>query len=243
MQRPGCAYVASAEEWRTKFGRRLKSSALPLVILRPFGPVSFVFDVGDTEGDGYFPKYLLRPFHADAPLTIETVDEFVLNLLALGIRYAEVRYGSAMAGNIRVLKKPCTDKLPGQAPVQIFFETRVNVALPAQDKFTTIVHELGHLACGHLGCSDTGWWLDRRAVPRETKEFEAESVAWLLCRRLGIDPHSEKYFSAYFTEGVNSPISAWKPSSRPWERSSTGCPGCAGSGRHCPCPNHDIRAE
>lgn len=210
VQRPGCAYVASAEEWRTKFGRRIKSSALPLVILRAFGPVSFVFDVGDTEGDGYIPARLLRPFHSETPLDPETVNAFVRNLLPLGIGYAEVRYGSAMAGNIRVLEEPKTVTLPGRDPgrekrVRVFFEIRVNEALLPQNKFTTIVHELGHLACGHLGCSDTGWWPDRKYVPETTEEFEAESVAWLVCRRLGIDPHSEKYLSAYFTEGGELP--------------------------------------
>lgn len=212
VQRPGCVYVASAEEWRTKFNRGIKPSALPLVILRSFGPVSFVFDVGDTEGNGYVPERLLRPFHAhaDSPLAWETVEAFVRNLLPIGIRYIGVMYGSGMAGNVRVINPPYKIRLPGRDPareksVLVFFEIRVNKALSSQDTFATIVHELGHLACGHLGCSDTGWWPHRGYVPKNTREFEAESVAWLVCRRLGIDPHSEKYLSSYFDEGGELP--------------------------------------
>lgn len=50
MQKPGLSYVASAYDWRERFGRKPKEEARPLLILWPFGPVAFVYDVLDTEG-------------------------------------------------------------------------------------------------------------------------------------------------------------------------------------------------
>lgn len=49
IQMPGAQFVAPAHRWIREYGRRIKPNAHPLVILRPRGPVMFVFDVGDTE--------------------------------------------------------------------------------------------------------------------------------------------------------------------------------------------------
>jgi hypothetical protein len=56
IQKPGSQYVASANEWAGRFNRIIKPGARPLVILRPFGPVSFVFELGDTNGNDPFPQ-------------------------------------------------------------------------------------------------------------------------------------------------------------------------------------------
>jgi hypothetical protein len=50
IQKPGLSYAASAYDWRERFGRIPTEGARPLVILWPFGPVAFVYDVLDTKG-------------------------------------------------------------------------------------------------------------------------------------------------------------------------------------------------
>src|SRR3974377_1660074 len=50
VQKPGLAYAASAVDWWTRFGRKPKEGARPLLILWPFAPVALVYDVQDTEG-------------------------------------------------------------------------------------------------------------------------------------------------------------------------------------------------
>ena len=62
----------------------------------------------------------------------------------------------------------------------------------------TLVHELAHLYCGHLGSPDEHWWPDRQMGEGETVEFEAESVGWIICRRLGVETPSDAYLSGYF---------------------------------------------
>ena len=59
IQGSGSVYVASAYEWRNIFNRTIKLGARPLVILRPFGPVAFVFELNDTEGYDPFLKNCL----------------------------------------------------------------------------------------------------------------------------------------------------------------------------------------
>src|SRR5207248_2515192 len=44
VQRPGALAVASRRRWQ-EFGRIVAPDAVPIVILQPFGPVQFVYDV------------------------------------------------------------------------------------------------------------------------------------------------------------------------------------------------------
>src|SRR5262245_1446776 len=60
MQNSGVELVMSAYKWN-KLGRSVKHQARPMVILVPFGPVEFVYDIADTEGEE-IPDYLINPF-------------------------------------------------------------------------------------------------------------------------------------------------------------------------------------
>jgi hypothetical protein len=90
-----------------------------------------------------------------------------------------------------------------------------NLSLEAQ--YATLVHELGHLYCGHLGTPDQKWWPDRRGLSLAIREFEAESICYLVCTRFGIDNASEQYLANYVRDHeATPPISVdcvMKPSS------------------------------
>ena len=48
----------------------------------------------------------------------------------------------------------------------------------------------------------------RRNLSKEVREFEAESVACLVCHRAGFDPRSDEYLSGYMQrDGQVPPIS------------------------------------
>ena len=70
-----------------------------------------------------------------------------------------------------------------------------------QKSWQLVFHELAHLFCQHIGCS---WW-EGRSYTRETKEFEAETVAYLVCKRLGIQSHSVEYLANYLDENEQIP--------------------------------------
>ena len=70
-----------------------------------------------------------------------------------------------------------------------------------EDKYSSLVHELGHIFCGHLGVDRKAWWHNRCNLEKTEEEIEAESVSFLVCRRQGLVASSEKYLSSYRTEG------------------------------------------
>lgn len=53
-QRPGTLYFETERTWAERYGRFLKPSAIPIVILQPFGPDNFVYDLEDTYGKEFY---------------------------------------------------------------------------------------------------------------------------------------------------------------------------------------------
>jgi hypothetical protein len=49
------------------------------------------------------------------------------------------------------------------------------------------------------------WWPDRRGLPNEICEFEAESVCYLVCSRLGIDNPSDEYLADFVRQHTETP--------------------------------------
>jgi hypothetical protein len=74
-----------------------------------------------------------------------------------------------------------------------------------EDKYSVLVHELGHIFCGHLGGDPDAWWPNRPGLGKCEVEIEAESVAFLTCRRKGLISQSDKYLSRYIGEDREIP--------------------------------------
>ena len=117
-----------------------------------------------------------------------------------GVRYCEADHGPASAGFIQIEKNKTEEKIVRNKKeiwVLILYNLVVNRSHPNETKFATILHELGHLYCGHLGTPNPKWWKDRRNLKLNEREFEAESVCWLVCKRMGIKTPSAEYLSGY----------------------------------------------
>ena len=69
----------------------------------------------------------------------------------------------------------------------------------------SLAHELGHLFCHHLYSREEWWKL--RKINENSKEYEAESAAWLVCSRLGIDSRSAEYLYGYKDDDQIPPVS------------------------------------
>ena len=61
QQRGSARFVETEEAWLHRFERRLKDDAEALVILHPFAPVKFVYDIADTFGPEV-PAEAIGPF-------------------------------------------------------------------------------------------------------------------------------------------------------------------------------------
>ena len=65
-------------------------------------------------------------------------------------------------------------------------------------KATTLFHEIAHGLCGHLPVRTPCTYISSRfGLDIQTKEFEAESCSWLICKVLGIESPSAKYLNGY----------------------------------------------
>ncbi len=214
VQMPGAQFVAPAIRWRERYGRVLKAGARPLVILQPMGPVMFVFDVSDTDPGPKaipLPKAVNNPFEGlSGYVAIRTYDKTIENAKRDGVKITISKEGSQSAGSIIIQDSKTSDKIPfligknknGEeifALLPVHYRILVNENMSQEAKYATIIHELAHLYCGHIGSPNIKWWPDRRGLGENIREIEAESVTYLVCTRQGILPPSASYLSDYMS--------------------------------------------
>ncbi len=209
VQKPGSSYVATEEIWQKRFKRSIKPDARPLVILQPGGPVNFVFDVSDTEGQDV-PDEIINPFRFIGEFDPRKYDCLLDNLPRIGVRYGTQQLGSCAGAYIKVCDSSMVQKvtvletkarIPTVKDIEVKYDIVANSNFTKEDNFPSIIHELGHLFCGHLGTFDKKFIPDRKGVSPKTREFEAEIVAHIVCERMRINNRSEKYLSGYLEKG------------------------------------------
>ena len=194
-QRPGSRLVLTATQWEKKYRRHVKCGASPMIIMRPFGPVDFVFDISDTDG-APVPERLLNPFPVKGTVSHSAWKNLYDALGLEGVLDQTERYHVSKAGQIERLPEPLRDKRQGHSFLYCFRMT-INSRQSETESFATMAHELGHMFCGHLGSPVRGWLPERTGLGLNEEEFEAESVAWLVCGRQGLEPNSGDYLSGY----------------------------------------------
>jgi hypothetical protein len=190
IQKPGLTYAASARDWGLRFNRHPKRDARPLLILWPFGPVALVYDVLDTEGDP-LPEDA-QMFPSRGVIEEQRMKDFVGMMAKKGIEWASFDGGDGSAGSIEAKPKPGNDPKAKRG-----YLMRINRNHSPVVQFVTLAHELGHLCLGHLGRDKTLKIPGRSGVPYKQREIEAESVAYVVCRRQNITPKSQTYLSAF----------------------------------------------
>jgi hypothetical protein len=214
-QRDGASYVAPAHRWRGDFGRLVKPGEQPLVVLQPFGPVMFVYDISQTEpfpGARPLPPEITNPY---AMQTMTSVDPAlsltVENAKHDGVRVTLVPSGSLAAGCISRVSHGLSQRVqlkrrpPEWAEVPIRYETHLNDQFTPTEQYATLAHELGHLYCGHLGTPNPKWWPARSYVTDIVAEFEAESVAYIACRRVDARAVMPPHLAQYLHENPDVP--------------------------------------
>jgi hypothetical protein len=224
IQRPGANYVLSEKEWRTKFDRGIKPNARPVIVLVPFGPVDFLFEINDT-----FPlksklfsksvedilEEIAAPYKTKHEVSDKQLNHFIEQLCYHGIALdTGFIAGADFGAQIELLKSHShTINIPFSKDKYVRWDAdyllSVNSKAQNGECFANICHELGHLFCYHLPSPQTWkkWYV--RDIPHGAEEFEAESISWLICEILGIGNPSEKYLSGYldFNHEIPSKVS------------------------------------
>jgi hypothetical protein len=191
VQKPGLSYAASARDWRERFERTPKDGARPLLILWPFGPVALVYDVMDTEGEP-LPEDVAS-FLTKGSVNDERLASLIPLLRRKHIEWYSVDAGDQRAGSIRVMKRATKDKEATR------YRIHVNRNHSCSVKFATLAHELGHLFLGHLGPDKVLNIPERPEMNDAQRELEAESVSYLVCKRIEVTSKSETYLTNYVT--------------------------------------------
>lgn len=193
-QRPGVSYVATRAQWRRR-GRHVLPDAIPIVILQPFGPVLFLYEVTDTDGPDPVDE-VEGTFRAFGDVTEPQWNGACKRALEHRVRVVLTPFGTRLAGTARGMRP-----IPRLAPEkQTDWLVRLNSRFDLPTRLATLFHELGHIYCGHCGQDGMGRWPMRRPDSYAVRELEAEAVAWLVCRRMGITTRSQEYLSDLATE-------------------------------------------
>ena len=191
IQRPGCCFATTASDWEKRFDRKVKLEANPMVILKPFGPVEFIYDISDTYGENV-PEHILNPFECKGGINYRYFDNIILSMNSIGIDFTDQKLGSQSGGYIVKADKGTIIELYYNGKkylVKKQYSLVVNDRLSSSAMFAIIAHELGHYFCSHLD--------DRSELEKEQKEFEAECISYLVCERLGIKSNSKSYLWSY----------------------------------------------
>lgn len=220
MQRPGARYVLSEKEWRNRYDRGIKPNARPLIVLVPFGPVEFLFEINDTyplktglfwKTDDEILEEIASPYKTKKDVSDDvlnaTIDRLPLHGIAIDTSFVA---GADYAARIELLVNHSHNNhlqigKDQNLTWQAYYLLSINKNAQRGECFASICHELGHFFCQHLVAPyDWEKW-QVRDLSHTAKEFEAESVSWLVCEKLGVGNPSEKYLSGYLTENNEIP--------------------------------------
>ncbi len=198
-----------------KIGQAVKNDERPLIALQPYAPIILLYDVSQTipNNPSHLPSFcdeMLGPF--DYSNEIKPVDKDKLstllgNLPYYGILFSKMRTGSLYSGKLQVgvpndpllnVTWNGKDGRPHTLQCQPAYTLKCSESLNEASLFPVIAHELGHFFLRHLPCTYEEKWGDPRdGLDESTCEFEAESVSWLVCKRLQIESPSQKYLAGY----------------------------------------------
>jgi hypothetical protein len=206
LQRPGATAVATANRWAA-MGGKLRPGAIPIVILRPFGPVALVYEYSDVFGVS-FPGADASSLFATGDISLKIHNRVIAGSGNNRISVSETKdYGGLLAGTAEALSH-----LPGVLAASKdgpLWSVRINAHHDLATRFATLAHELGHIYCGHLGPHPKERWPDRESsdISHARREMEAEAVCWLVCNRNGVTSRSAEYLHSLIKESDLSKVS------------------------------------
>lgn len=214
-------------------GQYVLPDAIPILILRIYGPITRVYELADTV-----PHKIRDPrddmFGVSGPFEQKQLDGLIKGLRdpkrKLHVAVVEEDYGARLAGLITAsglfadvarVQQTIGQMTEGQRAVEwvgqpkLAWRIKLNQRMSPAEKYSTLAYELGHLFCGHVGPfeannprADEYGWPDRSKLDRHTREIEAELVAWLACERAGLVSGSPIYIRHHMEAATEDAVAA-----------------------------------
>jgi IrrE N-terminal-like domain len=215
--------IATQYEWERE-NRYVLPDAVPIMILWPFAPIKYVYEIADTgpplekdlERDPFAVEGEFRPaFLSKLMASVRKQKHFKVKIEAR--REVRDRAGSAAAqGGLwnlqtaaiisHLAKQNASTESEIEKRAIPVFRITINDRLEPAEQFVTLAHELAHIFCGHLGpCAsrrgikneEESGWPDRRKLGIHEKEVEAEAAAYLVASRAALFVKSANYLASY----------------------------------------------
>jgi IrrE N-terminal-like domain len=179
IQRPGARVIASEYEWNT-ISRLVLPDAIPIMILWPFSPIRYVYELEDTEPrierDKVKDPFAVKGhFH---PKALPTLISSIKQQKRFKISFEPRRQGFGGAGTAsshgarpevsnsilweqgsRIGEFASENGTSSQQKIIEgipSYRVTFNDRLAPAERFVTIAHELGHIFLGHLGECESG---------------------------------------------------------------------------------------
>lgn len=199
LQNETVTFFGGTSFWKKKFKRTIRENARPYVIMAPGGPVMMVYDIFDTEGnetpEGFLEKGLgTKHFEVKGIINREI------------LQHAE---NTAHNWGIKITPRPLSYFNSGY--ITTIFSGKLEIALKEgrspEENISVLIHELAHLFLGHTGHTELinpsnskKIKLLIRKLERSVEELEAETVSFLVCKKIGLETKAAEYIAAYIKD-------------------------------------------
>lgn len=184
-QKPDATRVASFRKWKNEFRRSVKKGEKALYVLAPVTHKNKV-----TRKDGTEDEIVWVSFRPVPVFDLGQTEGEPLPTLASRLTGSVSDFDGLRAKLIALAPVPVTfEDFPGDA--NGFFnssERRIVIrgGMSEEQTIKTLAHEIAHSLLHGDGC-------EQENADRETREVQAESVAYVVCRWLGLDTASYSF--------------------------------------------------
>ncbi len=192
MQKPDATLIAGFNAWKDKHGRMVKKGEKGIRILAPY---KYAVEA-QPEHEGDEPKIIERTgFKPTYVFDISQTEGKELPSIAVSELSGDVNEYNKLFRALRIICPVPVDFEDIEGGSKGYFsdsENRITIkkGMSQVQTIKTLVHETAHAMLHSSAAEDKDNHIDRR-----TKEVEAESIAFTVCKRYGLD--TEDYSFGY----------------------------------------------
>lgn len=199
MQKPDATFVAGFTSWKINFNRLVKKGEKGIKIL---APIKYIIDSID-ETSGQKIKIPITKFKITNVFDIsQTTGEDIPKYYGLDELQGDIEDFEILYNAIKNLSPVPVYTQNIQSNIKGYFNPKDNLiiiktGLSQMQSIKTLLHEITHAL---LHCKEP-LFDDKRKLDRNTKELEAESIAYVVCQYFNIDTsdYSFPYLASWST--------------------------------------------